>query len=79
MAFTSHDGALFVASNFLNRVVRLDAKCSVTTVAVGELLDFPASLAFADSTLYVTNFAFMNAQTGKGSPGLIRIEGAHGP
>ena len=73
---TSHDGALFVASNFLNRIVRLDSKGAVTTVAAGQPLDFPASLAFDHSALYVTNFAFMNAQTGKGSPGLIRIDDA---
>jgi sugar lactone lactonase YvrE len=71
---TTHAGALYVANNFLNRVVRLDAQGEVTTVAAGAPLDFPASLVFDAGALYVTNFAFMNAQSGKGSPGLIRIE-----
>jgi len=73
-----HGGNLFVASNFLNELAVVDPNGSVTTLAAGAPLDFPASPVFDGDTLYVTNFAFLNAQSGKGSPGLIRLQATTG-
>jgi sugar lactone lactonase YvrE len=75
---TPHDGSLLVASNVRNELVMVDAKGAVTTVATGAPLDFPASPVFDGETLYVTNFAFLNAQNGKGNPGLIRLQATAG-
>jgi sugar lactone lactonase YvrE len=75
---TPHDGSLIVASNVQNELVAVDAKGAVTQLSVGAPLDFPASPVFDGDTLYVTNFAFMNAQSGKGSPGLIRLQATTG-
>jgi hypothetical protein len=73
---TSRGTALFAADNFQNQVVRIGSAGDVSVVVGGTPLDFPASLTFEGDALYVTNFAFLNAQGGKGSPGLIRIDGA---
>ncbi len=65
---------LVAADNFKNQIVRIGPTGSVTTIVAGAPLDFPASVTFEQDTLYVTNFAFLNAQTGKGNPGLMRID-----
>jgi sugar lactone lactonase YvrE len=65
---------LVAADNFRNQVVRIDPAGNVTSIVAGDTLDFPASVTFDKDTLYITNFAFLNAQMGKGSPGLMRVD-----
>lgn len=62
-------GDLIVAVNHLNRLVRVDREGRVTALVSGDPLDFPASLTFADGTLYLSNFAFLDAK----HPALLRI------
>jgi hypothetical protein len=71
-----HGTTLYAADNFQNQVVRIGAAGDVTVVLAGAPLDFPASLEFEQDALYATNFAFLTAQSGKGNPGLIRIDHA---
>jgi len=73
---TSRGTALYAADNFQNQVVRIAPSGDVSVVTSGDPLDFPASLTFDGDSLFVTNFAFLNAQAMKGNPGLIRITGA---
>jgi hypothetical protein len=46
-----------------------DRKGQITPLASGAPLNFPASVTFADSTLYISNFALLDAKT----PALLRI------
>jgi sugar lactone lactonase YvrE len=63
------NGDFIVAVNHQNKLVRIDAAGHVSTVVAGAPLDFPASLSFDDGTLYVGNFAFLDAQ----NPGVIKV------
>jgi sugar lactone lactonase YvrE len=68
------DGGFLVAVNRQNKLVHVNAEGSVKTVLRGAPLDFPATLAYSDNTLYVTNFALNNASQGKdAAPGLVRV------
>ncbi len=72
------DGTIIAALNKQNKLVRIDAAGSVTTLVSGGLLDFPASLAFAgqgnERALYVTSFAYLSATTGMPAhPALLRV------
>ena len=72
------DGSLLVALNRLNRIVRVGAGGSVTVVAEGGVLDFPASLAIADvggeRSLLVTSFALATASAGRAAhPALVAM------
>jgi sugar lactone lactonase YvrE len=72
------DGSVVAAVNIANRLVRIAPDGDVTTIAEGDPLDFPASLAFAgdgaDRALYVTNFALFSAQAGgPAKPALLRV------
>lgn len=67
-------GAFIVAVNRQNKIVRISASGSVDTIVSGAPLDFPATVAYEGTTLFATNFAFMNASAGKpAAPGLVRI------
>jgi sugar lactone lactonase YvrE len=70
--------SLFVADNYQDRLVRVDAQGHASVLYAGAPLDFPASPSVAGDTLYVTNFALRNAQQGKGAPGLVAIKNAAG-
>lgn len=67
------DGDLIVAINHQHKLVRVtrdgDDAGRVTTLVSGDPLDFPASVTFEGSTLYISNFAFLDAKT----PGLLRM------
>lgn len=63
------NGDLIVAVNHQNKLVRIDRQGHVAPLASGEPLDFPASVTFEDGTLYISNFAFLDAK----SPALLRI------
>ena len=63
------NGDFVVAVNHLNKLVRVDAKGSISTLLAGDALDFPTSLVFSGGALYVGNFAFLDSK----NPGLIRI------
>ena len=68
------DGSFVVAVNRQNKVVRVKGSGALETIATGTPLDFPASVAYGGSALYVTNFAFANASAGKpASPGLLTL------
>ena len=71
---TMRGSNLIAADNFRNQLVSIGPTGAVTSLVLGTPLDFPASVSFDKDTLYVTNFAFLNAQSGKGSPGLISID-----
>ena len=60
-------GALWVAVNRQNRLVRVTQDGAIETRAEGAPLDFPASLALTESRLLVTSFALGAALSG-GSP-----------
>lgn len=64
------NGDFVVAVNHQNKLVRIDRAGQVTTVLSSDPLDFPSSLAFAGNTLYVDNFAFLDAK----SPGLLQVK-----
>ena len=68
------DGSFVVAVNRQNKIVRIDSGGAVTTIASGAPLDFPATVAYRDSTLFASNFALKNASTGKpAAPGIVRL------
>lgn len=68
------DGALYVAVNRQDRVVRVAPDRTLTTVAEGGVLDFPASLAVRGSSLVVTSFALGRAQKGANpKPALVSV------
>jgi sugar lactone lactonase YvrE len=68
------DGAFVVAINRQDKLTRVGSDGTVTTIATGAPLDFPASLAFRGPDLYVTNFALFNANAGKlAAPGLLKF------
>ncbi len=71
----SAQGDFVVATNRLNRLVRVNKAGHVERLVDGGMLDFPASVAFDKSELFVTNFALFNASSGKPSrPGLIKLQ-----
>jgi len=70
-------GGIIVALNVKNQIVRIKDK-TMTTIASGAPLDFPASVTFRDvegtRTLFATNFAVMSAQMKKDPhPGIVKI------
>jgi hypothetical protein len=68
------DGNLILATNRLNRIMRITTAAHVEPLAEGGELDFPASVALSGSALIATNFALFNAMSGKpGRPGLITL------
>jgi sugar lactone lactonase YvrE len=68
------DGSFVVAVNRQNKLVSVTLDGKVRTLAQGEPLDFPASIAYRGATLFATNFAFHNASAGlPAHPGLLRI------
>jgi sugar lactone lactonase YvrE len=67
-------GNLILATNRLNRILRITSSAKIEPLAEGGELDFPASVAFSGSKLIATNFALFNAMSGKpGRPGLIEL------
>jgi len=54
------DGAFVVALNAQNRLARVDARGTFTTIAQGTSLDFPASVAADEHAVWVTNAAFLS-------------------
>jgi len=71
---TMRGSDLIAADNFQNQLVSIGPKGDVSTLLSGAPLDFPASVSFDKDRLYVSNFAFLNAQSGKGNPGLISLD-----
>lgn len=69
---------LIVAMNYQNKVSRVDSAGRAEVLVAGSPLDFPASPGVSGKTLYVTNFAFATAASGKGRPALVRIDDALG-
>jgi sugar lactone lactonase YvrE len=70
----SPDGSFVIAVNRQNKLVRVAADGAVHTLASGAPFDFPATVAYRESTLFATNFALANASAGKpATPGLLRI------
>lgn len=68
------DGSFVVALNRQDKLVRVSAAGAFETIAKGAPLDFPASVAFHGSDLYVTNFALFTASAGKlASPALVKL------
>jgi hypothetical protein len=68
-------GDLVVAVNRQNKVVRLPKSGAIEILAANGVMDFPASVAWDNATMITTNFALVNASTGKpAKPGLIRID-----
>jgi hypothetical protein len=72
---TDADGNFVVAVNRQNKVVRVPASGGpVSELVSGAPVEFPASLAWQDSTLILTSFALANASTGKPArPGLVSV------
>lgn len=68
-------GLVYAAINRANKIVAIDADGSFATIAQGSPLDFPATIAFADSgDLYVTSFALAAFLSGGDPhPSLVRI------
>lgn len=76
-AATSPDGKVYMTSNHHNKIYRIGMDKSVTTVAAGGILDFPASIMFGgDGTLYIANFALGSVRAKKpdAQPGLITLK-----
>lgn len=70
----SPDGSFVVAVNRQNKIVRVARDGRIETLTSGEPLDFPATLAYSDDTLFATNFALKNANANKrAAPGLVKI------
>jgi hypothetical protein len=72
-------GDIYVAANFVNKLVKVGKDKKVTVLEAGGLMDFPASLAFGvgkdSKTLYVTNFGLLTAQGGgKPKVGVLKRE-----
>jgi hypothetical protein len=67
-------GDVLVATNRLNKVVRVDKNGDIATIA-DQGLDFPATLALdAKDNVLVTSFALISATTGgTPNPNLARI------
>jgi sugar lactone lactonase YvrE len=77
LALDSRDGSLYAALNYQDRVVRVSADGSVSTLIDDPVLDFPASLRLLEledrPALLVTNFALDAALSGGApEPSLIR-------
>lgn len=68
------DGALFVAANRLNQVVRVEPSGAISVRGRGGPLDFPASLSVESTNLWITSFALTRATTNAGpKPALVRM------
>ena len=72
---TDVDGDFVVAVNRQNKVVRVPPSGTpVSELVSGAPVEFPASLAWDDTTLILTSFALANASTGKpAKPGLVVV------
>jgi NADPH:quinone reductase-like Zn-dependent oxidoreductase len=68
-------GNFVAADNHLNKIVRIDTAGNIVPVVQGAPLDFPASVVFRGSTLFATNFSFLDAATDHARPGLMRVDG----
>lgn len=67
-------GNLVVATNRLNRIIRVSPSGKLETLAEGSAFDFPASVSIQGSELFATNFALANAMGGKPArPGLLKL------
>lgn len=72
------DGSFVVALNRQDKLVKLTPSGNVAVIAKGPPLDFPASLAFLDADLYVTNFALYRASAGQAAaPGLLKLSSSN--
>jgi hypothetical protein len=61
-------------STLQDKLARVGTDGVVTTIASGAPFDFPASVAYRGSELYVTNFALFTASSGKPTaPGLLKL------
>src|SRR6478735_1503772 len=68
------DGSFVVAVNRQNKLLRITQDGHVATLAEGEPLDFPASVAYVGRELLVTSFALKTASAGLPSkPALLRL------
>ena len=65
-------GTLYVAVAGQDAIVAIAPNGTLTTLAAGYPLQFPASLAIAGGHLYITNFAF-SKPPGTQEPGLLRL------
>lgn len=82
MVLDKNDGSLLVAINKQNKIVNVSMNKTITTLASGGILDFPASPAISDdkaedpcAVLYITNFAFASAQKNLNpKPALLRAD-----
>lgn len=71
----AEDGSFVIAVNRQNKIIRVSPTGNIERIVSGAPLDFPATVAYEGSTLFATNFAFMNASAGKpAAPGLLRIQ-----
>lgn len=68
------DDAFIVASNRIDRIVRVDLDGTATALADRGDLDFPASVVATDDGVLVTNFGLLRAASGAARPGLLRID-----
>lgn len=76
-AATDAKGNVYMTTNQHNKIYRVGLDKTLTAVAEGGILDFPASIAFAgDGTLYVANFALGSVQAKKqdAKPGLLKFK-----
>lgn len=68
------DGSFVVAVNRQNKLLKITEDGVVKTLAEGEQLDFPATVAFRGRDLFATNFALAKASAGlDAKPGLLRL------
>jgi sugar lactone lactonase YvrE len=67
------DGAFVVASNRIDRIVRVDLDGTATALVDRGDLDFPASIVATDDGVLVTNFGLLRATSGAARPGLLHI------
>lgn len=77
IAVDSH-GDILVATNRLDRIVRVTSQGAIRTVSEGAPLDFPATIVpTSHGEAYVTSFAFGRATSGgEPHPALVRIHTA---
>lgn len=72
------DGSLLMTANGINSIVRIGTDGKTSVVVAKDKLDSPASLALGtkpEKNLFITNAAFMSAQTpgGMPKPGLLKF------